>query len=187
MIQLKHRPCLRKWIAFAPLLGLTVKDFIVERISLFKYLSWKDRLSIGGLYLAFWAGLLAGVWQIGLGFYEGPNYAATRIVVVDDVGTWRSESRHNTSNIYWSLGYHFTSSKGEKVSRRITASSDDVGARRQQAMKYFFAWGFRVANRTRYSVSTRRYGRAWQSSPCCLCSGISAVRAFWISIPRPAK
>lgn len=130
MDQLKHLPVWRKWIAFAPLLGLTIKDYIRERISLFKYLSWKDRVSIGGLYLAFWAGLLAGVWQIGLGFYEGPNYAATRIVVVDDVGTWHSESRHNTSSIYWTLGYHFTSSKGEKVSRRITVTSVDVGSSR---------------------------------------------------------
>jgi len=95
-----------------------------------KRLGWKDRLSMAGLYLAFWGGLFAGVWQIGQGFYEGPNFAAARVVVVDYIAEWRAEGRHNISIAYWTVGYHFFSAKGETVSRRISVNSDDPAAGR---------------------------------------------------------
>lgn len=130
MDQQKRHAGWRRWIAFSPLLALTAKDYVGEQIGFFKRLPWKNRLSIGGLYLAFWAGLLAGLWQIGLGFYEGPNFAATRIVTIEDVATWHSKGKHNSSHTHWTLDYHFVSSKGESVSRRIKVNSDDPAASR---------------------------------------------------------
>lgn len=119
----------RRWIIFVPLFVATAKDCIGAEIAFFKRLPWKTRISIGCLYLAFWGGLLAGAWQIGIGFYEGPNFAAPRIVVVDDIATWRSVGRHNTTYTHWTLEYHFASRNGENLSRRININSDDPPAK----------------------------------------------------------
>lgn len=110
-------------------LKLAAACFAAE-ISHLKRLGWKDRLSMAGLYLVFWGGLFAGLWQIGQGFYEGPNFAAARVVVVDYIAEWRAEGRHDTSIAYWTVGYHFVSSKGETISRRISVNSDDPAASR---------------------------------------------------------
>lgn len=101
-----------------------------EELDFFRRLCWKDRLSMGGVYLAFWAGLIAGLWQVGQGLYEGPNYAAARVVVVDDVAEWRTEGNPNAGVAYWTLGYHFIRANGETVSRRISVNPDDPAASR---------------------------------------------------------
>lgn len=92
-----------------------------------KRYDWGDRMRMAGLYLLFWGGLLSGIWQVAVGYYEGPNFAAQRIVVVDYIAEWQSEGRHNTRFTHWTLGYHFVSSKGETQSRRITVNPDDPG------------------------------------------------------------
>lgn len=129
MDQLKSPSGWRKWFSSLPLLASLIKPSIDAEILFFKRLAWKDRVQIAGLYLLFWGGLLSGIWQVALGFYEGPNFAATRIVVVDYIAEWTEEGRHNTRFTHWSLEYHYVSSKGETVSRRITVNSDDPGAR----------------------------------------------------------
>lgn len=70
--------------------------------------------------LAFWCLLLFGIWQVASGFYEGPNYAATRIVTVDSVGTWTSEGRNGGGNTYWIVRYHYTPGGGESKSGKVT-------------------------------------------------------------------
>lgn len=128
MVQLKDRARWRKALAFLPLFASVAKASIAEEITLFKRYGWGDRMRLAGLYLLFCGGLLSGIWQVAVGFYEGPNFAAQRIVVVDDIAEWQSEGRHNTQFTHWTLGYHFVSSKGEAQSRRITVNHDDPGA-----------------------------------------------------------
>lgn len=101
-----------------------------DEIAFFRQLRWKDRLSAASVHLAFWGGLLAGAWQVGQGLYEGPNYAAARAVVIDQIAEWRTEGKPNAGVAYWSLEYHFVRSNGETVSRRISVNSDDQAASR---------------------------------------------------------
>lgn len=128
MDQLKDKAGLRKVLAFLPLFASVAKTSIADEIALFKRYGWGDRMRLAGLYLLFCGGLLSGIWQVVVGLYEGPNFAAQRIVVVDYIAEWESEGRHNTHFTHWTLGYHFVSSKGEKQSRRITVNPDDPGA-----------------------------------------------------------
>lgn len=129
MVQLKDRVGWQKVRALLPLFASVAKASIAEEITLFKRYAWGDRMRMAGLYLLFWGGLVSGIWQLAIGFYEGPNFAAQRIVVVDDIAEWQSEGQHNTRFTHWMLEYHFVSSKGETLSRRITVNSDDPGAR----------------------------------------------------------
>lgn len=128
MDELKTRTGWRSWLCFAPLFLSYLKDRLREEVSFFKGISWKSRLWAVAIYLAFLAGLLAGVWQIAVGFYEGPNFAAARIVVVDAIAEWHSAGRHNTDYTSWTLEYHFVSSNGENISRSIQVNADDPAA-----------------------------------------------------------
>ena len=128
MDQLKDRAGWRKALAFLPLFASVAKAGIAEEIILFKRYGWGDRMRLAGLYLLFCGGLLSGIWQVAVGFYEGPNFATQRIVVVDYIAEWQSEGRHSTQFTHWTLGYHYVSSKGETQSRRITVDHDDPGA-----------------------------------------------------------
>lgn len=111
------------------------RDWLTSEIACFKRLGWKDRLWLAGINLAFGAGLLAGIWQIGQGFHDGPNFAATRVVVVDDLAAWRAQGQSGDGVAYWTVGYHFTSGKGETLSRRISVSPDDPAASRVRTAK----------------------------------------------------
>ncbi|MCE1182147.1 MAG: hypothetical protein LWW81_07555, partial [Rhodocyclales bacterium] len=92
-----------------------------------KNLFRKDAFFIIALRIAFAAGVLAGLWQIGEGFYEGPNYAANRIVIIDQVGHWRAEGNGSR---YWTVDYHFTTSSGETFKGHTQITAQDAGASR---------------------------------------------------------
>ncbi len=94
---------------------------------MFKDPSWKAALFIISLRFAFAAGVLAGSWQIGEGFYEGPNYAANRVVIIDQVGHWRAEGNGSR---YWTVDYHFTSGSGETLHGHTQVTAQDAGASR---------------------------------------------------------
>lgn len=87
--------------------------------------SWFWLVMVWGIFAAL---LLGGIGKIALGLLDGPNFSATRIVVVDQIAQWRTDGRHGTEFVHWTVDYHYQSHQGLTVSGRTKINPDDPGA-----------------------------------------------------------
>lgn len=127
---------IRYWERKTPKVSSTPTGFIARQRG-YAQTNGKDRLWDMAWALAFWASLLFGIWHIADGLYHGPNYAATRLVTVDQVNSYTEEDvvniGHHGSKYtyhYWMVDYHYTHDAGHIVTGGIKVENDEPIARR---------------------------------------------------------
>lgn len=106
-------------------------DYVAPHARFFRP-TLKDRLGTMVSATAFWGVLLAGLWLIVSGFYDGPNYAASHWVTIDQVETITWKDRNNTGH-YWLVHYHYIDEKGAVLSGKRYVRSDAPPAEKKAA------------------------------------------------------